>query len=792
MILATLIVAVLLNVPSPNKMEIPRQRIIFDANWKFTRAPLHDVDLVSPKSDEVPVALKRSFDDSKWRTVCLPHDYVVEGSFDPGGDVSHGTLPKPVGYYRKTFVPPDSMRGKHVWMDFDGVYRNATFALNGKKLGVHPSGYIGARFDISTLLEYGVPNVIAVRVDPRENEGWWYEGGGIYRHVWLNAASPVHFQPDGTAIRCSPERGAAKIGIGGIVQNDSLAPVQAQIVTKIIDPRGAEVASASTTQAAPSQRETTFNLTVRTANPELWDLDTPRLYKAITSIKVNGKLEDIQTTSFGIRWTEWDKDRGFLLNGRPVKIKGTCNHQDFAGVGIAMPDRLQEWRIRKLKEMGSNAYRTSHNPPSPELLDACDRLGMLVLDENRHLGDTYLPKTPSGTRADDLSDLKDFVKRDRNHPSVIAWSLYNEEGLQGTDEGARIFQKMKAVVDGLDGTRPCTGANNYGYQEGVQLIADLYGYNYAIGEYDKGKSKFPTQKLFASETSSAVSTRGIYETDPLRGYVSAYDLNSPSWGATAEAAWRPVAERTWMAGAFVWTGFDYKGEPTPYGWPCINSHFGLIDIAGFPKDNFFYYKAWWKADPMVHLLPHWNWSDRLGQPVQVWVYSNAPRVELFLNGTSLGALAMPRLGHLEWKVAYAPGILEAKGYSSDGTIIASDRLETTGLPAALKLTSTNRTLAADGEDVSMVQVQVVDSKGRVVPTASNEVRFAVDGAGEIAGVGNGDPSDHDPDKADHRKAFNGTCMVLVRSTGRPGRIGLKVSSEGLKGASVQLQAIGGN
>ena len=380
-----------------------------------------------------------------------------------------------------------------------------------------------------------------------------------------------------------------------------------------------------------------------------------------------------------------------------------------------------------------------------------------------------------------------MVRRDRNHPSVIAWSLYNEEGLQGTEEGAAIFTKMRAAADALDGTRLSTGASNFGFDKGIVDVTELFGFNYSIQAYDAVHARKPELPLFGSETASAVSTRGVYANDPVKGYVSAYDVNAPSWGATAERAWRAIAERPWMAGAFVWTGFDYKGEPTPYGWPCINSHFGIMDIAGFPKDTYWYYKAWWGTEPVVHLLPHWNWN---GGTIDVWAHSNADSVELLLNGKSLGSKPVPKFGHVEWKVPYAAGTLEARG-TKGGKIVARDRIETTGPPAALRLSTDRRKILADGEDLTVVKVEVVDSKGRVVPTASDDVKFEIGGAAKIGGVGNGDPSDHDPDKASHRKAFNGLCMALVQSDGTKGRITLQASAAGLKGATLSLDAAGG-
>lgn len=747
------------------------------------------VEFALPEQDRTPPEMAAGFDDSGWRTVHLPHDYVVEGTFDPNGDTGHGSLPKPIGLYRKTFTLPESMRGKSVWIDFDGVYRNSDVYLNGERLGHRSSGYMGFRYDLSKRLAYGKSNVLAVRVDPRRNEGWWYEGGGIYRHVWLNVADPVHGVPDGIFARATVGQGTAEVKVSAQVVNDG-ADATVDVHSEILDPKARAVGTLDAKDVVLKAGGSTNVVgTVTVKSPQLWDLDQPNLYRVVTTIRRGGQAIDAETAAFGIRTVRWDKDRGFLLNGRAVKLQGTCNHQDHAGVGIAMPDGLLEWRVRKLMEMGCNAYRTSHNPVAPELLDTCDRLGMLVLDETRHFGDTELPKSPSGTKADGLGELKAQVRRDRNHPSVIAWSVYNEEPLQGTPEGGALFAKIRAAVDALDGTRLCTGATNYGYERGIVDVTDLFGVNYNIGEYDRIHADHPDQPLFGSETASAVSTRGIYENDPGRGYVSAYDVNAPSWGATAEAAWKPIAERLWMAGAFVWTGFDYKGEPTPYGWPCVNSHFGSLDIAGFPKDSFYYYQSVWTAKPMVHLLPHWNWPANKGN-VKVWAYSNLERVELFLNGRSLGAKNVPKYGHVEWDVRYEPGTLEARA-ATGAFVTARDRVETAGAPAALRLKTDRTAILADNEDLTVVGVEVVDSKGRVCPTASNEIRFVVEGAGTIGGVGNGDPSDHDPDKADHRKAFNGLCMALVQSNGQKGRITLRATSPGLNGTSLSLVASGG-
>ncbi len=762
------------------------------------------VDFLVPQLKLNPAQAKPGFVDKSWRHVDLPHDYVVEGTFDRRADTSHGSLPTTPAWYRKTFALPLSYKGKSVWIDFDGVYRDSTVWLNGHELGHHPSGYIGFRHDLNKFANFGGKNVLAVRVDPTKGEGWWYEGGGIYRHVWLNVANPVHVQPWGVYVRTGvrgietglglyvrasvhgvePADPTGDLAISTTIVNDTGKRQSVVVTTTVYDPIGQRVATTKTTKtlsggsAIVSQKATIFRA-------KLWSADNPNLYHMVTEVSKAGQTVDRVETPFGIRTLRWDKNLGFFLNEKPLKLQGTCNHQDHAGVGIAMPDSLLYWRIKKLKEMGSNAYRCSHNPPAAELLDACDRLGMVVMDETRHLGDTSLAKTPEGTKATDLTELKSMLLRDRNHPSVIMWSLANEEGLQGTDEGAQIFKAMMAVGRKLDPTRPATSAMNGGYAKGFTLVQDLQGFNYNIYAYDPIHKQFPNLPLYGSETASTVSTRGIYANDAAKGYVSAYDVNAPDWGATAEDGWRPIGERPYIAGGFVWTGFDYKGEPTPYGWPCINSHFGIIDIAGFPKDNFYYYKAWWGKEPVVHVLPHWNWKGQEGKPIDVWVYSNADRVELYLNGKKLGDKPMPKFGHVSWKVPYTPGVLIAKGYKGS-KLIATDKVETTGAPAQIKVFTDRANLTSDNQDLSVVQVQILDAKGRVVPTASNLVKFSLKGTGRIAGVGNGDPSSHEPDKASRRSAFNGLCMALIQATHSKGEIVLTASSPGLKPATLRL------
>jgi beta-galactosidase len=749
--------------------------VLVENNWGggYIAEAALESEGIKAAGPEVP-----DFNDRDWRQVHVPHDFVVEGNFDPNGDCSHGFLPKGGAWYRKTFDIPPSDKGKSLWIDFDGVYRNSKVWLNGRLLGRNASGYASFRYDITNEANYGGKNILTVRVDAWGSEGWWYEGGGIYRHVWLNKADPLHVAPWGVFVSSGAKGKQTIVTARTEISNDSASDASCTIVSDILDAEGKSVLTLSSTVTVLKSSRAEATQKGRIKQPQLWDLDKPYLYRLVTRVQKEGKDVDSVETPFGIRTVRFDKDKGFFLNGKPLKLKGTCNHQDFAGVGIALSDRLFTYRIEKLKEMGSNAYRCAHNPPAAELLDVCDRLGMLVMDENRRLGDS--PEI--------LSQLESMVKRDRNHPSVILWSLCNEEPKQGGEEGRKIGETMKSLVLKHDPTRLITCAMNYGWGEGLSKVVDVQGFNYNISQYDSYRASHPDMPLFGSETASTVSTRGVYENDVKKGYVSAYDANHPEWAETAENAWKPIAERDWMAGAFVWTGFDYRGEPTPYKWPCINSHFGILDMCGFPKDNFYYYQAWWGSQPVLHILPHWNWKGREGKEIDVWVYGNCEKVELFQDAKSLGAKEMPRWGHVEWKVKYLPGALIAKGYQG-GLTVSEAKVETAGERFQVGVSPYQTKLIADGEDVMPVAISVLDDQGRLVPTADEEMNFRLQGPATIAGVANGDPSSHEPDKATKRAAFNGRCMVLIQSTDKPGDIILTVQGEGMKQASVTLQSV---
>jgi beta-galactosidase len=725
-----------------------RQRQQLDSGWKFYLGdPWGDVvDLAKAGDNRGPAT--PDFFDANWRKVNLPHDWAVELPFDPNADCNHGF--KPVGpgfpqnnvaWYRRTFELSQSDATKRLWLEFDGVYRNCDVFVNGWFVGHHDDGYEGFRYDITDVVHSSGKNVVAVKVDASQFEGWFYEGAGIYRHVWLVKTSPLAIAPDGIFVH-SQFKGTIPKGPAEIIVEASLLNMQpnaakAIVTCEIISPAGKSLVKFKGADVVKSQAQNTVRLEGKVTKPELWSPESPKLYQLLTTVETDGKILDCETTEFGIRTVAYDSTEGFLLNGKQYEIKGTCNHQDAAGVGVALPDALQYFRIAKLKEMGCNAYRTSHNAPTPELLEACDRLGMLVLDENRLFG----------SDAANLARLTGQIIRDRNHPSIFTWSLGNEEwNAQSTATGAAVMQTMQKVAHSTDPTRQCTIAVNGSYGEvGPFAVSDVRGINYNYKRMDAYRMKHPNAIILGTEQASSIGTRGIYTNDASLGYISAYDDHNPRWGCSAEEWWSFFDTRPWLSGGFVWTGFDYRGEPTPYQWPCINSHFGILDTCGFPKDNFWYYQSWWTTNVVLHLLPHWNWTGKEGQEIDVRALSNCQEVELFLNGQSLGRQTMKRDSELKWKVKYVPGVLSANGYN-DGRIVARTKVETTGEAAFIKLEPDRTVINADGEDISVITVSVRDARDQIVPVAANLIHFNLDGPGKILGVGNGDPTCHEPDQ----------------------------------------------
>jgi beta-galactosidase len=730
-----------------------REKLLMDFGWRFALGHSYDTKKdfdngsgyfsYFAKTGYGDGAASVNFDDRGWRKLDLPHDWCVELPFDNRGGYSHGykaigrNFPEnSVGWYRKNFTIPESDLGKKIYIEFDGVFRNSTVWVNGFYLGNEHSGYIGFSYDISDYLNYGGVNVVAVRVDAAMEEGWFYEGAGIYRHVWLTKLLPLHVIKDGTFITSELNKNSAVITARATVINESIKTSIFNIEESIVDSSGRTIASGSMKSQSlkPGDQKEYINQ-FKVVNPNLWSVDSPYLHKLKTVIRSGGKIVDIYETNFGIRTVRFDPDEGFFLNGKHLKILGTCTHQDHAGVGIALTAALQEFRVKRLKEMGSNAIRTSHNPPSPELLDACDRLGMLIFDENRLMG----------SNQEHLNALERFIKRDRNHPCVVIWSLGNEEwAIESNIKGARVGTTMQNFAQRLDSSRAFTAAISGGWDSGTGMVLQVMGYNYIVqGDIDEHHKKFPWQAGIGSEESNTGGTRGIYVTDNSKAHMVATNRVPENVGT--EYAWKFYSARPFLSGLFYWTGFDYRGEMNPFDWPAVSSQYGILDLCGFPKDIFYYLKSWWGKEPVLHIFPAWNWKGHEGQETKVTVYSNCGQVELLLNNNSLGKKIMPQNGHLEWMVNYQPGVLTARGYKNNNMILEK-KIEPPGNAAAIQMIPDRNIIKADGQDVSVITVQVNDLKGMIVPDDSSKINFSLGGPGNIIGVGNGDPSSHEQDR----------------------------------------------
>jgi beta-galactosidase len=763
----------------------PREQLFFDFGWKFTYGhatdPLLDLGFGKDqedfsKSGDFKFSTAK-FDDSKWRPLDLPHDWAVELPFVHDEALKdHGYKPlgrnypaTSVGWYRRVFDIPQSDLGRRISIQFDGAFRSALVFLNGYFIGRNDNGYAPFYFDVTDFLNYGAKNYLVVRMDATFGDGWFYEGAGIYRHVWLIKTDALHLGQWESYVRGGQKKGTSGwLELGTVVQNEGQRWEKCRAVWQILDAAGKAVAAADAVpQPIPGRGSATFTTGAQIWNPTLWSPETPYLYSAVVTVESDGKVRDVERVSFGVREISWDPDKGFFLNGKSVKLKGTCNHQDHAGVGAALPDRLQSYRVGVLKDMGSNAVRTSHNMPTPEWVEACDRMGMMMMCETR-----MMSSNPEG-----MAQLEAMIKRYRNSPSIILWSIGNEEWiLEYAAQGGPVAAEMVARSHELDPTRLCTAALNGGFESPLSNQLDVEGFNYNLDVPDAYHKSHPKRLTVGTETASTVSTRGIYSTDKLRNWLSAYDRNHPEWAELAEEWWKFYAAREWLCGGFAWTGFDYRGEPTPYGWPSINSQFGIVDMCGFPKDNFYYYQSWWGSEPVLHLFPHWNWDDREGEPISVWVHSNLDEVELFLNGQSQGSQKVPRLTHLEWSVKYQPGTIEARGMK-DGKVVLTAKRETTGKPESIRLTADRNEINADGEDLAILRVEALDAQGRPVPTADNPIAFKISGEGDLIGVGNGDPNCQESDKEPKRSLFNGLAQVILQSTKIPGSITVEAYSQ---------------
>lgn len=777
----------------------PRQAINFDEGWKFHLGHAASAEkdfnyglanIFAKSGNAKGTAIDAAFKDSAWTTVNLPHDWAVELPFENSADadlMAHGYKTigghypaNSIGWYRKHFRINKADSGHRFQIQFDGIFRDAHIWLNGFALGNNQSGYVGAAYDITDFIHFDKENVLVVRADATQSEGWFYEGAGIYRHVWLNQFNNLHLAQDGVFAYSSVQNNKATVTVETTVANDNSAKANYTLSAYLTDRNGKIVAS-STAQPfnLNNGEEKTSKQTISFNNPRLWSIEEPYLYRVVVQVQSGNQLMDTKTLRFGIRTIDI-KTNGVFVNGKHVKIYGTNNHQDHAGLGSALPDALQYYRIGLLKEMGVNAYRTSHHPPTIELLDACDSLGILVLDEQRLLNSS----------PEYLNQFERLVKRDRSRACVFLWSIGNEESLIQTNSlGKRIAQTFISKQKQLDPTRTCTYAADVpNVFKGVNEVIPVRSFNYrhaAVAAYHKDHA---SQPILGTEMGSTVTTRGIYEKDSIRGYVPDQDISAPWWASKAEDWWKEAADKDYWLGGFVWTGFDYRGEPTPYQWPNINSHFGIMDMCGFPKNIYYYYQSWWTDRDVLHLSPHWNWPNKMGQPIEVWVNSNADNVELFLNGNSLGKKEMPRNGHLNWMVNYAPGKLEAIAFKKGKRLKAS--METTTAAYKLVVTPNKTTSLADGKDATVINITVVDKQGREVPDANNPIQFALTGNAKIIGVGNGDPSSHEADKCVdgqwQRSLFNGKCQVIVQAGTQADTLHFEARSAGLEIGAVNM------
>ncbi|MDL2211121.1 DUF4982 domain-containing protein [Bacteroides sp. OttesenSCG-928-M17] len=821
----------LISLAGCSDKEHPRLRESFNENWKF-----HNGD--------TPDASDPAYDDSDWRVLQLPHDWSIEQPFNRENPsaTGGGFLPGGIGWYRKSFRFDEKDIEKRLFIDFDGVYMNSEVFINGHSLGVRPFGYIGFRYDLTPHLLTDKPNVIAVKVDnSRQPNSRWYSGSGIYRNVWLTKVNPVHVDLWGTYIT-TPEvtNKQAVVDIQTTVANAEKERMEVELTSTLLDREGNPLKSKTSFVAIAAGSKTEKRQSISLNNPQRWTPDDPYLYTVRTEIRVDGVVTDIYDTPVGIRTFRFDAEKGFFLNDQPVKIKGVCQHHDLGSLGAAVNPRAIERQLEILREMGCNGIRCSHNPPAPELLDLCDRMGFIVMDETFDIWRKRKTEYDYSHYFNEWHerDLTDIILRDRNHPSIFMWCIGNEVLEQWThadadtlsmeeanlilnanrDESALqhndtslsvnsiLTQKLAEIVRGLDTTRPVTAGcneprpNNHLFRANT---LDMIGYNYHENWFEAVPKNFPGTPFIITESTSALMTRGYYRMPSDSMYIwperwdkpffepsfscSSYDNCHVPWGTTHEESWRKAKNNDFISGIYVWTGFDYIGEPTPYGWPARSSFFGIVDLAGFPKDIYYMYQSEWTEKPVLHLFPHWNWTP--GEPIDLWAYYNqADEVELFINGVSQGVKRKEKdIYHVSWRVTYQPGTVRAVA-RKEGKEVMRKEIHTAGEPAQIRLTADRSSIHADGTDLSFVTVEVVDAEGNLCPLADNLIDFTLRGNAFIAGVDNGSPTSTESFKAPYRKAFNGKCLVVLQNNGKSGEAQLTASAEGLAPAEVCIVA----
>ena len=782
-----------------------REKINFDKGWRFILAD----------SAQMSLAM---YDDSAWRMLNVPHDWAIEGDFSasaPSGN-SGGALPGGVGWYRKSFEVAAADKGKLFYIDFDGVYMNAKVWINGQLLGQRPYGYSSFRFDLTPHLKFGARNVVAVRVDNSDQpNSRWYSGCGIYRHVWLVKTEKIHVAHWGTHVVAEGN----KVSVSVSIDNNTTSQQTVVVRNKIISPAGVQVASASKKLSLNPSAKSIISLSqLKVSRPQIWSCETPYIYKVVTTIEQNGKVVDTYETPTGFRTFKFDAEKGFSLNGKSMKINGVCQHHDLGCLGAAVNEDALYRQLRILKEMGTNAVRCSHNPPAPELLAMCDTMGLIVMDESFDMWRRRKTKNDYARFFDQWAerDLTDLVLRDRNHPSILMWSIGNEVLEQWSSADADTLSAEQAnlilnaghdastlshgtemsvnsllcknlceIIRRLDNTRPITaGCNepdpkNHLFKSGA---LDIIGFNYHHQWVKDVPKNFPGKPFIFSESVSALQTRGFYMMPsdsvykaPIEWWLpyqdpsfqcSAYDNMHASWSSTHEETWDVVKHNDFVGGQFIWTGFDYIGEPTPYGFPARSSYFGIVDLAGFPKDSYYMYQSEWTDKQVLHLFPHWNWLE--GQDIDLWCYyNNADEVELFINGRSQGVKAKKddHEYHLMWRVKFEPGEVKAVARKT-GKVVAEKTIRTSGAPAQLRMTSDRIRFGnnPNGDNLAFITVEVIDKDGNLCPRADDQVFFEVEG-GRIVGVDNGNPISMERFKDTKRKAFNGKCLVVVATDG---------------------------
>ncbi len=765
-----------------------RERLSLDRGWLFHPGDIsmpeivgHSASYGNAKAGNARGAAATKYNDSDWRKLDLPHDWAVEGPFDPRANISQGYRPRGIAWYRRYLRVDESERGRYFELQFDGIATHASIWVNGNIVHRNWSGYNASNIDITPYLRYGdVSNTIAIRVDAEQMEGWWYEGAGIYRHAWLLKSDPVHIMTDG--VHATPKQINDKqwqIPVAVTLDNSGKQAANVKVEVTVFSPDDKVVASKIQSVSVPVLGQAIAKLPVAINQPQRWTLDKPALYSVKTVVLQDGRALDEVSLKTGFRSIRFDARQGFFLNDQHLKLQGVCLHQDHAGVGVAVPDAIWEYRLRRLKELGVNAIRFSHNAPAPEVLDMADRMGFLVMDENRNFNPSQ----------DYMKQLEWMVRRDRHHPGVILWSVFNEEPVQGTEVGYEMARRMTAAVKALDDTRPVTAAMNGGFFTALNVshAVDVLGANYQVPDYDRYHKANPDKPFTSAEDTSAFMTRGEYTTDKSRNIVASYDDDFAKWGNSHRDAWQAIDSRPYVAGGFVWTGFDYRGEPTPHEWPSVSSVFGIMDMNGFPKTAYYMHQVQWIKDrPLIHIAPHWNWQGQEGKEIRVMVMANVERIKLLLNGRELGEQQVDPYRMNTFQVVYEPGKLEALGYQGGKEVVRTS-VETTGKATALQLLPDRASLAGDGRDAMPITLRALDAQGRAVPIDNSEVSFAVSGAGQSIGHGNGDPNSHEDEKGKTRKLFNGLAQLIVQSHfDSSGELLVTATAPGLTAASVRI------